>query len=147
MEYSPLSHSLTKQLDKIEKKNNGIYFTPPETINRNLKLLEPYIENIKNVLEPSCGSCEYIRMLNNNYTHLEITGIELNKTIYDSITFLESDNITLYNQNYLLFNTTQLYDLIIGNPPFFVVKKNEIETCYHPYFDGRPSIFIPFIIK
>ena len=147
MEYSPLSHSLTKQINKIDKKNNGIYFTPPETINKNLKLLEPYIDNIKNVLEPSCGSCEYIRMLHNNYKHLEITGIELNKTIYDSITFLENDTITLYHQNYLLFNTTKLYDLIIGNPPFFVVKKNEIEKCYHPYFDGRPSIFIPFIIK
>ena len=147
MEYSPLSHSLTKQINKIEKKNNGIYFTPPETINTNLKLLEPYIDNIKNVLEPSCGSCEYIRMLHNNYKHLEITGIELNKTIYDSITFLESDTITLYHQDYLLYNNTKLYDLIIGNPPFFVVKKNDIEKCYHPYFDGRPSIFIPFIIK
>ena len=147
MEYSPLSHSLTKQINKIEKKNNGIYFTPPETINTNLKLLEPYIDNIKNVLEPSCGSCEYIRMLHNNYKHLEITGIELNKTIYDSITFLENDAITLYHQDYLLYNNTKLYDLIIGNPPFFVVKKNEIEKCYHPYFDGRPSIFIPFIIK
>ena len=147
MEYSPLSHSLTKQINKIEKKNNGIYFTPPETINKNLKLLEPYIDNIKNVLEPSCGSCEYIRMLHNNYKHLEITGIELNKTIYDSITFLESDTITLYHQDYLLYNNTKLYDLIIGNPPFFVVKKNDIEKCYHPYFDGRPSIFIPFIIK
>lgn len=147
MEYSPLSHSLTKQINKIEKKNNGIYFTPPETINKNLKLLEPYIDNIKNVLEPSCGSCEYIRMLHNNYKHLEITGIELNKTIYDSITFLESDSITLYHQDYLLYNNTKLYDLIIGNPPFFVVKKNDIEKCYHPYFDGRPSIFIPFIIK
>ena len=147
MEYSPLSYSLTKQINKIEKKNNGIYFTPPDTINKNLKLLEPYINNIKNVLEPSCGSCEYIRMLYNNYKHLEITGIELNKTIYDSITFLESDTITLYHQDYLLYNNNKLYDLIIGNPPFFVVKKNEIEKCYHPYFDGRPSIFIPFIIK
>ena len=47
MEYSPLSYSLTKQINKIEKKNNGIYFTPPDTINKNLKLLEPYINNIK----------------------------------------------------------------------------------------------------
>lgn len=30
--YSELSYKITKELDKIEKKSNGIYFTPPNTI-------------------------------------------------------------------------------------------------------------------
>jgi len=29
MNYSDLSHELTKKISKQEKKENGIYFTPP----------------------------------------------------------------------------------------------------------------------
>lgn len=32
MEYSNLSKTITKELSKQEKKDNGIYFTPPTTI-------------------------------------------------------------------------------------------------------------------
>jgi len=68
VKYSDLSRNLTTKLNKKEKKNNGIYFTPPETIYKNIELLEPFMKNITNVLEPSCGSCEYILRLNNiNY--------------------------------------------------------------------------------
>ena len=38
------------------KQNNGIYFTPPSCVVRNIKLLEPYMNTIKNILEPSCGA-------------------------------------------------------------------------------------------
>ena len=54
--YSNLSINLTKNIDSGEKKKYGIYFTPPKTIIKNLKILEPYMANVKNVLEPSCGS-------------------------------------------------------------------------------------------
>ena len=35
--YSNLSYRLTKRLDKKTKKKNGIYFTPPKTIKKNLE--------------------------------------------------------------------------------------------------------------
>ena len=85
VEYSNLSKELTKILPKEIKKNNGIFFTPPETIYENIELIEPYIHSIKNVLEPSCGSCEYIKALSNKYPNINITGIENNEIIYDSI--------------------------------------------------------------
>ena len=105
--YSELSRKLTTKLNKKEKKNNGIYFTPPETIYKNIKLLEPFMKNITKVLEPSCGSCEYILRLNTINPNINITGIELNKTIFESIKHYDSDNITLLNKNYLNheFNT------------------------------------------
>ena len=67
VKYSELSRKLTKKINKTEKKKNGIYFTPPETINKNIKFLEPFMKNITNILEPSCGSCEYILQLNSVY--------------------------------------------------------------------------------
>ena len=146
-EYSELSLSLTKQIDKNDKKNNGIYFTPPKTVHRNIEFLRPYIKNFKNVLEPSCGSCEYIVSLNKLYSHLNITGIEFNKTIFESIKLLENKNISLHNEDYLTYDTANTYDLIIGNPPYYVMKKKDVDPSYYDYFDGRPNIFVLFIIK
>ena len=40
MSYSNLSHSLTRQISKEDKKANGIFFTPPKTINHNINLLD-----------------------------------------------------------------------------------------------------------
>ena len=39
------------------------------------------------------------------------------------------------------------FDLIIGNPPYFVMSKTDVDKLYCNYFDGRPNIFILFIIK
>jgi len=145
--YSKLSYELTKKISKDEKKKNGIYFTPPETINKTINLLEPYMKNIKEVLEPSCGSFEYILSLNEKYKNIKITGIELNNTIYESIKTIENNNIKIYNENFLEYNEDIKYDLIIGNPPYFVMKKTDVDNKYYKYFEGRPNIFILFIIK
>lgn len=145
--YSELSRKLTATLNKNVKKKNGIYFTPPETITKNITYLKPFMENIKTILEPSCGSCEYIVQLNEFYSDKNIIGIELNKIIFESIQHYNSSMITLINDNYLTYTFNNKFDLIIGNPPYFVMKKSEVEKSYYDYFDGRPNIFILFIIK
>ena len=52
MDFSIESIELTKNLSKEEKKNNGIYFTPPSIIAKMIKALFPYFKNITKVLEP-----------------------------------------------------------------------------------------------
>ena len=144
-QYSELSHQLTKNLSASDKKTNGIYFTPPSTIVRNINLLKHYNKNIKTVLEPSCGSCEYISELSKHYNN--ITGIEINQTIFESIQSLENDNVKLLNKDFILYDMEFKYDLIIGNPPYFVMKKTDVDKRYYDYFEGRPNLFILFIIK
>lgn len=146
--YSELSRSLTSKIKKDVKKKNGIYFTPPQTINKNIQYLEPFMENIKEVLEPSCGSCEYILQLK-KFNSINITGIEFNDTIFESIksNFIDNNNIKLINTNYLNYTLEKKYDLIIGNPPYFVMKKKDVPSSFYKYFNGRPNIFILFIIK
>jgi len=146
LQYSPLSISITKKLDKTIKKQEGIYFTPPKTIENNIKLLSPYIDNIKNILEPSCGSCEYVLKLN-KYPDLTFTCIENNKEIYEQIKILGNDSIKILNQDFLKYEDVKKYDLVIGNPPYFVLQKKEVPSIYYDYFDGRPNMFIIFIIK
>jgi len=146
-EYSTISKELTSKLSKIDKKNNGIYFTPPSCVAHNIKLLQPYIKGIVKVLEPSCGSGEYITALHELFPHLIITGIEYNETIYQSILQLTNNQININNSDYLKYDTDVKYDLIIGNPPYYVMKKADVDGSYHAYFEGRPNIFILFIIK
>lgn len=148
MTFSEISKKLTKQIDKDEKKKNGIYFSPPKTIMENIDVLKPYMKKIKNVLEPSCGSGEYIQQLLTQSDSIEtITGVELNKTIFEGIKHMKHEKLSLYNEDYLQMNLNQKFDLIIGNPPYFVMKKKEVDNSYYDYFDGRPNIFILFIIK
>lgn len=147
MEYSTLSCDLTKKISKCEKKNNGIYFTPPKCIKKNLDLLKKYFNKIENILEPSCGSCEYIFQLQKYKNIKDITGIELNKTIYNSIKKLNDDKMKILNESFLDYKSDKLYDLIIGNPPYYVMKKCDVDKSFYNYFEGRPNIFILFIIK
>ena len=149
MDFSELSRDITSSLSKSDKKNNGIFFTPKSTIERVLNSLEEYIPQVNSVLEPSCGSCEFILQLNKKYAGKQITGIEFNEKIYSKIQFLNEsyDNIEIKRDDFLSYDNEIEYDLIVGNPPYFVMKKNEVDSLYFDYFDGRPNIFILFIIR
>jgi type I restriction-modification system DNA methylase subunit len=83
--YSDLSKKLTKIIETNEKKKNGIYFTPATIIKKNIDVLKPYFSKIKTVLEPSCGSCEFLNCIDTQASNIEMTGIENNKIIYEEI--------------------------------------------------------------
>jgi SAM-dependent methyltransferase len=152
--FSELSYKITKIISKNEKQENGIYFTPPKTITRCINLLSAAAAPFNNILEPSCGSCEFIEKIKVCYPDATITGIEYNKNIYDNI----KDIYNIYNNNAKIkiiegdflktdFADALKFDLIIGNPPYYVMKKTDVKSEYYDYFDGRPNIFLLFIIK
>jgi adenine-specific DNA-methyltransferase len=150
--FSNLSYNLTKIIKKKEKQDNGIYFTPPKTILRCLDILSKHraTTTFNNILEPSCGSCEFIDRIKDCYPMATITGVEYNKTIYENIKNKydnNSDNIKIVEADFLKTTYNEKYDLIIGNPPYYVIKKADVDKQYYNYFEGRPNIFILFIIK
>jgi len=158
-QYSSVSKELTTALSKTDKKDNGIYFTPPSCVYHNIELLLPHLPkkaatNAKfRILEPSFGSGEYITALRARFPVSNITGVEKNKTIFDAVvqkyfsTTTPTPGITLLNADFLTYESGLPYNLIIGNPPYFVMKKEEVDAAYQQYYDGRPNIFILFIIK
>ena len=113
LDYSQTSKELTSSLSKKEKKDNGIYFTPPSCVRKNIELLKKYLPGeIKEgftILEPSCGSGEYIKALceDDMLSLSKITGIEINKTIFDAIRKLHvthkntNTNVTLLNDDFI----------------------------------------------
>jgi len=147
-QFSTLSKDLTKKLDDNEKKANGIYFTPKNIVTDMINICKKHNKKIKRVLEPSCGSCQVINEVDKAFEDIQIDGVEFNNTIFTEIKALEhTNNTNLMNNDYLKYVPEEKYDLIIGNPPYFVMPKKDVDTIYYNYFDGRPNIFILFIIK
>jgi adenine-specific DNA-methyltransferase len=153
-DFSELSYKLTKEFSKDIKKNGGIYFTPPNTVISSLDIIQAYskytLEWCGNILEPSCGSCEYVIELTKRFPKASIKAIEYNKVIYDSIVNMKTDMLNIINADFLKYKANAdniKFDLIIGNPPYYVMKKGEVDKKYYEYFEGRPNIFIIFIIK
>lgn len=146
-EFSDISKSLTNSITKAEKKTQGIFFTPPETVINMINKVKSLKSSLESILEPSCGSGEFIDYLTKYFTDSKITAIELNNMIFKSIKNKQSNNINLLNEDFIKYTDQNKYDLIIGNPPFYVMKKHEAPNDYHEYFDGRPNIFLLFVIK
>lgn len=146
-EFSDISRSLTNSITKAEKKTQGIFFTPPETVINMINKVKSLKSSLESILEPSCGSGEFIDYLTKYFTDSKITAIELNNMIFESIKNKQSNNINLLNEDFIKYTDQNKYDLIIGNPPFYVMKKHEAPNDYHEYFDGRPNIFLLFVIK
>jgi hypothetical protein len=90
--------------------------------------------------------------LADEYPDANIRGIEFHPLIYESVEkkFAGLSNITVQHADFLSYTASTDSphpDLIIGNPPYFVMKKDAVPKAYYPYFDGRPNIFALFIIK
>ena len=162
-EFGEASILLTSKLTKDEKKGGGIFFTPKSIVNKALTSALTEVgqtDGVMDILEPSCGSGEFIDAIRTHprLTTARITGVEFNNTIYAEITNKYPQqqpgtltNIKISHADFLTWQPTNgaaaKYDLIIGNPPYFTMKKSDVAKTYYSYFDGRPNIYIIFIIK
>ena len=148
MSYTELSKLITKNLNNNEKKGNGIYFTSKELIQKMIKMLGR--RRFKRILEPCYGSGEFIRVLNEKYKKSRIEGIEKNETmaeLCEKDDEIHKENVDLVRGDYLKTEFEGEYDLVIGNPPFYVMKRGDVEKEYLKYIEGRPNIFVLFILK
>lgn len=132
-----MSIQLTKGISKETKQNEGIFFTPKEARDVIFDMLAQYKVNPKTILEPSFGSGEFIEDAYTRYPKAKITGVELNTTLFHSV-----QRPNLYNMDFLVYSGR--HSLIIGNPPYFVIPKNESTLKCQT---GRPNIFVQFLYK
>ena len=151
-QFSLLSYEITKNLENNIIKNNGIYFTPQDIVKICLHKIKNYetiykIE-INDIFEPCCGSCEFVYSLDEYFHNKNIYAIEHNEYIYDKIKSIQLKNnpLTITHKNFFHYELNKKYDLIIGNPPYYVLNKSQVDENYFKYFDGRPNIFILFLI-
>ena len=147
--FRPISLSLNKKISKINRQENGIFFTPKEARTIIFDYLKTLNYKPKNCLEPSFGSGEFIQDVLEKYPESNITGIEKHPIIFEEVSkqLKKSEKLTLKNQDFLEYNEpSKSFDLIIGNPPYFVIEKEKAKS-FSSIFSGRPNIFVLFIYK
>jgi adenine-specific DNA-methyltransferase len=142
---------VTKELTKKEKKDYGIFITPKVIIekltNSVIKIANDNNIIIKDILEPSCGTCEFVNYIDVILNDIKIDAVEYNFNIFKRLKNLKFKNdVNLINNNFIKFDNNINYSLIIGNPPYFVCKKEDVPQEYKEYISGRPNIFGLFIL-
>ncbi len=118
-----------KKIDKDTKaykkrKDKGQFFTPTNVVDIIIDNLPIKAENIS-ILEPSCGDGAFVEKL---YKGNELTAIDSDKEQVNYVKNKYKENIDVIYSDYLLYNTTKKFDLIIGNPPFNLPAKAYKDT-------------------
>lgn len=148
-EYSKLTIDITKKLSKKEKKDNGIFITPRTIIKKLFERIKPECPpDIMRILEPSAGTCEIALAAHEAYPDATIDAIEYNDTIFAAT----AETINQANINYVKADFTRWtsesakYDIIVGNPPYVVCRKEDVPPQYKDYVTGRPNLFCTFML-
>lgn len=135
------------KLTQKEKKQDGIFFTPKCIRDKVFKHLPVgFVNKVKNVLEPSAGSCEFVKDVL-DFSVEKITAIEYNQKVFHSIVYDFPEFVHLIHDDFLTHDfKDEKFDLIIGNPPYYLVKKNHHRKA-DSVFNGKVNIFCLFIYK
>ena len=146
-EFRETSKEFNRTLTKKERLDQGIFFTPKKARTHLFTKLSELGVSPHVILEPSFGSGEFLLDAKRIYPHAQIIGVEKNKELFDSVTCPDTQ---LTCGDFL--DWTGRADLIIGNPPYFVIpsdapNKKELSLKYKKAAIGRINIYILFLYK
>ena len=136
---NPPNIKCNQQIMIRDNKNGRIscdhYATPLNTVQN---LLNNIVINEMNILEPSAGEGNIIRVLRENGYNGNITAMELR--------YKENQELTKYANSviigdFLSLKTNEKYDLIIGNPPFSKALEF-VEKCFDLINDNGRIILL-----
>ena len=127
------------------RKKHGQYFTPVDIKSEALSLIE--FSDGDSILENSCGTGEFIHSILEINENVNIDAFDIDEQLVNIVS--ENFNVNAQCQDFLLLSETKMYDKVIGNPPYFQMKKADaVEAGYKNYLDvcaGKPNIYAMFI--
>ena len=116
-EFRQASKKFNASTTKEARAAEGIFFTPKKARDILFEKLTELGVAPKVILEPSFGSGEFIHDARRIYPGAQILGVEKNTELFKTVT---CSNSILTCADFLTW--TGKADLIIGNPPYFVMK-------------------------
>ena len=148
------------------RKKKGQFFTPAEVSMRMAAVENKYPKNqLIRVLDPGAGNgilsfAVIDKLLRSGYKWLDITLIETDKEILPVLEYTITKirqicesyhaecTIHYIDQNFVLWESSRLYDIVICNPPYMKVRKDSIEaTAMKAYVYGQPNLYGLFMAK
>lgn len=98
----------------------GAVSTPSALVEWMVSLVEPRKGRLR-VLEPACGDCPFLAEFTRRYgSHHELVGIDI---VPEAIRRARDrvPSATLIEGDFLLWEPTERFDLILGNPPYGII--------------------------
>jgi adenine-specific DNA-methyltransferase len=153
-----LNNLKLEEILKEEWKNYGAVSTPEEVVEFMIRISGMKKWENLDILEPGCGFYDFSRKIYSIYPNNKFTGVENNPKIYEIIKSLFPNFNTLF-QDFLLWNTKEKFDLVIGNPPYGIIghkshypipaekKKKVVYKKLFKTWNGKYNIYGLFIEK
>jgi adenine-specific DNA-methyltransferase len=141
-DFRQTSKQFNTSLTKEERQQQGIYFTPRKARDVLFSTLADLGVTPKVILEPSFGSGEFLFDARSKYPKAKLLGVEKNEALFNSV---QCPRASLTCSDFLTWKGKA--DLIIGNPPYFVLKAGVDKKAYAPCMTGRPNIYVLFLYK
>ena len=142
-EYTKESIDYLNNADLKKRKNLGQYFTPKSI--RELLLSKLPKKSNAYILDPACGSGEFLLSCEKYFKNPNLNGFEIDKNLV-SIASKLIKNSNIKNIDALNIDIKNKYDYVIGNPPYFEIRLNEkLKSKHFEIIKGRVNIFSLFI--
>jgi len=149
------------------KKDWGIFFTPQWVVDFMVNLIDEKKLDLSNVkiLEPACGICQFLFGIKKKKSHIfkkatAKIAVEINKKVIEYIYQHNlAQDINIVHYDYLLWDTKERFDIIIGNPPYGIPSlsehytirvDNETKKRYKEIYEtwyGKYNVYGAFIEK
>jgi adenine-specific DNA-methyltransferase len=151
-DFSETSKLFNSKIPKETRLEEGIFFTPKKARDLLFSKLTEFDISPTTILEPSFGTGELLFDARKMYPNSHIIGVEKNEELFQSVKCSNSD---LSCCDFLEWKSDTKADLIIGNPPYFVLKTDKLSAKekkafsekYASSMTGRPNIYVLFIHK
>jgi adenine-specific DNA-methyltransferase len=100
----------------------GHVATPPEVVEFMVNLAQPDAFGECCVLEPACGDARFLEAFARKYGRRHrFVGVEINRKSAEQARKLVGNFATIVEADFLLYSTSQKFDIIVGNPPYGIV--------------------------
>lgn len=120
-----------------QRQKNAAFFTDKTTITRIINELPDLDNNYARILEPSVGVGNFVPLITKNYQHLkkvEIDVLDIDHYVIKILKMLlpkmklpKNTKVNVGVNDFLLHTFKFHYDLVVGNPPFGKLKREEQE--------------------
>ncbi|WPL36738.1 DNA cytosine methyltransferase [Malacoplasma iowae] len=138
------------EIKNTSRNLNGAFFTDKFLVNEIVKCLPSFDDkNEINILEPSVGFGSFIPLIIKKYENkkinLDLCDIDKKSLIIlkKNLNKLNYDKNNIYiNGDFLKYNFKKKYDLVLGNPPFININKEQKKNFNLDFKNGIISYFI-----
>lgn len=142
-QFTDISQKYLDKTDLKHRKKLGQYFTPKFVREYLLKQL-PKKKNAK-ILDPGCGSGEFLISAKEYFGRCRLTGWEIDPKLA-RLSKKQMPSADIKKTDALKQKYSEEFDFVIGNPPYFEFKPNDkIKEKFSDVISGRPNIFSMFI--